>query len=249
MTAYLGILATLGIAVSAALPRTRLALTLLFGAWLLFALVLPRLASERSDDAHPLPSSQQVQQALLDRAPAYWTPESSAEHYRTLFTRYGVGRREDMPVDARGAELDLAERRSHRVFDQVLGGFYDQVERQDRAFARLAVISPAIAATAASATVTGGDFTQHRTFVDAAERYRRALVNRMNAAVTAHVHNHGGPRPVDDRRLWEQVPPFAYVSPRVDGGTARLVMPAIALALWAMLAWVLLIVSARRMRA
>jgi len=248
MAAYLALLVAIGIAVAVRARASRLALALLFGGWLLFVLVLPRAIGVHADAARPLPSTAQVKQALLDKAPAYWTPESSEEHFRTLFARYGVSRKEDMPVDARGAELDLAERRSHKVFDAVIGGLYDKVEAQDSLNAALSVLSPAAAMRVVSPVLAGGDFRQHRDFIDRAEGYRRALVNRMNAAVIGHVHNHGGPRAVDDRRLWEQVPAFAYDPPplRSSWGGA---WPAIAaLLLWVGLSAAMMASAARGMR-
>ena len=244
MAAYLALPAAVGVLVSLRAANARIALAVLFGAWILFGLILPRVASGAVDSFRPLPSSQAVQQRMLDEAPAYWSAEDSEKHKRQLLARYGVARLEDIP-NARMAELDLVERHSHTVFDRILGGFYGRVESQDRLFSTFGLLSPTIAGQALSASLAGTDFSHQRDFIDHAERYRRALVNRMNAEGMAHPAS-GDERYTTGVRFWSTVPAFAYAAPRlrIGGGT---VLPAlVALALWLGGAWLLLRAAARR---
>lgn len=246
---FLGILASVGVTVAAALREPRRALGRLFALWVFLSFVAPRLSIAGADRADPLPSTAAVRQEMLDEAPAYWSPESSEEHKRTVLARYGVSRTEDLPVGGRGAELDLAERRSHRVFDRVLGELYDGIEREERDFAAGGLLSPAVAATALSATLAGTDFVQHRAFISAAEQYRRTLVNTMNEAVMGHVNNHGGKAPPDDVRLWSRVPAFRYGPPSLPLGLDRAWPALLALLAWAGGAALALRAAARRLRA
>lgn len=249
MAAYLALLVAIGITVAVRARSARAALALLFGGWLLFVLVLPRALGGQADAARPLPTTAEVKQELLDKAPAYWSPETREKHFRILLAKYGVSRKEELPVDARGAELDLAERRSHKVFDAVIGrGLYDKVEAQDALNAALSLLSPAAATRVISPTLAGGDFRQHRSFVDHAEAYRRGLVNRMNEAVMSHVHDEAAPRPVDDRGLWEQVPTFAYAPPTLRSSAVGIGIPALGLVIWLGLALAFMADAARRLR-
>lgn len=246
MAGYLGLLAAVGIAVSLRMGNARLALTTLFGLWILFALALPRVASGLVDASRPLPSSQTIRQQMADEAPAFWSDEQNARNRAALLARYGVTRIEDIP-NPRMAELDLMERHSHEVFDRVLGGFYDRVAAQDRMFAALGFLSPTVAAQAASSSTTGGDFSHHRDFIDTAEQYRRDLVNRMNADGMAH-DAHGDERHLNDADLWSQVPEFAYPAPPL-GRFANTALPAFAaLLVWLVFAAILLTLAARRLR-
>lgn len=246
MSAYLALLAAIGVTLSLAMANARIALAGLFGLWILFALVLPRVASGMADVARPLPSSQQVRQQMAEEAPAFWSDEQNALAREQLLKRYGVTRIEDVP-NPRMAELDLRERHSHAVFDRILGDFYGKVAQQDRLFATAGFFSPAVAAQAASASVTGSDFSHHRHFIDTAETYRRNLVNAMNADGMRH-RAHGTERHLNDERLWSQIPEFAYSAPPL-GRLSATALPAVAaLVAWLLAAIALLAVSARRIR-
>lgn len=230
MAAYLGIAAIMGVCIALHARNPRLALAALFGAWIVLVLVLPRFASTGVETLRPLPSSQSVRQEMLDQAPAYWSAEQAARHRAALLARYGVTRLEDIP-NPRMAELDMVERHSHAVFDRVLGRFYGRVASQDALFSWAGMLSPAIAAQALSAAVTGTDFSHHHHFIAVAERYRRDLVNRMNADGMAH-SAHGAERHVNDQRLWSQIPPFTYAEPSL-WQAGRTALPS----LFALLAW------------
>ena len=244
--AYLALLAAIGIAISLRASNARLAMTTLFGLWIAFSLALPRAASTFIDTAHPLPSSQSIRQQMTSEAPAFWSDEQSQLNKQALLARYGVTKLEDIP-NPRMAELDLMERHSHEVFDRVLTPFYDQVERQDRWFAWLGLLSPTIAIQAGSTALAGTDFSHHRHFIDTAERYRRDLVNRMNADGMAH-RAHGDERHTNDERLWSQIPDFAYAGPAI-GTTSMPAAPAfVALAVWLGISAMLLIITARELR-
>lgn len=245
MGAYLAVPAAIGVLVSLRASNARIALAALFGSWILFALVLPRVASSTVDDLRPLPSSQAVQQQVLDQAPAYWSAEDSERHKRQLIAKFGVARIEDIP-NARMAELDLVERHSHQVFDRVLGGFYGRVAAQDRLFATFGLLTPTIAGQALSASLAGTDFTHQRDFIDTAERYRRALVNRMNAEGMAHAATGTTDRYTANVTLWGDIAPFTYTPPALVLGLRSVAGAVLALALWLAGAWWLLVAAARR---
>lgn len=246
MAGYLALLSAIGTAVSLRMSNARLALAALFGMWVLFSLALPRVASGVVETLWPLPSSQSIRQQMAEEAPAFWSDEDNARNRAALLERYGVSRAEDIP-NPRMAELDLMERHSHEVFDRVLGGFYEKVAAQDRMFAVLGFLSPTIAAQASSASVASSDFSHHRHFIDSAERYRRDLVNRMNADGMAH-RAHGNERHTNDERLWSQVPEFAYQAPPL-GRLSSTALPAFAaLLVWLGVAGLVLVLASRRMQ-
>ncbi|MBL8297841.1 MAG: DUF3526 domain-containing protein [Rhodanobacteraceae bacterium] len=244
MTVYFVIVVMIGMIVAARITHGRAALATLFGLWTVLVLALPRWASDAVAVSWPLPSTQSVQQALQERAPAYWSAEQGASQHAALLARHGVQRKEDLPVDLRGAELDMAERHSHDVFDEVLGGFYDQVSEQDLVHSLLGWISPAIAMQSLSPALVGSDFAHHREFIDTAERYRRDLVNRMNAAVMKPVASAGAAQPAGDAALWSQVPEFRHSRPAL--WTAPTALPA--LVTWLVAGVLLLAVTLRRLR-
>lgn len=240
MAAYLAVAAVCAVTICLRAANARLALAALFGAWIAFALAAPRLIDGAVEAWRPLPSSQSVKQQIARDAPAFWSDEQNAQNRIALMARYGVKRYEDIP-NARMAELDLMERHSHQVFDRVLGGFYAKVADQDRLFSALSAGSPTAGAQVLSAAAVGSDFSHHRHFIDQAERYRRELVNAMNADGMAH-RAQGTERHLNDETLWSSIPPFAYSAPRLDraAGTA---WPALA----ALFAWLLAAIFALRL--
>lgn len=248
MALYMGVLSAVGVAVSLLAPSVRAALALLFGLWIVLALALPRWAASAVEAAVPLPSSQQVKQQLQEQAPPFWSAEDARRQRAQLLARHGVRDLRQAGLSARGAELDLNERHSHAVFDRVIGGFYDRVLAQDRAFAAWGWLTPTAALQSLSPLLAGSDFGHHRRFIDAAEHYRRDLVNRMNGEVRDHpVQDQGTPH-TDGRQLWAQVPPFEPPVPRLAEHW-HAAGPALGGLLgWAALAWALLAWAARRLR-
>lgn len=247
MSAYVAIIAAIGLAVAMTCGSARIGLASLFGLWIFFALAVPRLASGVADDLRPLPSTQSVRQAIDAAAPAYWSAEQGAGHKAELLARYRVARVEDIP-NYRMAELDLVERHSHAVFDRVLGGFYARVAAQDRLFGVFGIVSPTIAMQRLSPALAGTDFDQHRAFIDQAERYRRALVDRMNADGMAHAVKPGEAAHTADIALWSSIPAFAFAPPALAGTAATLAVPLAALLGWGLFAATLLSIATRRLR-
>lgn len=246
MSSYLALLAAVGVAVALRAGNARIALSALAGLWIVFALVLPRAASSAADALRPLPSSQKVRQEILDQAPAYWSAEAAQRQKAQLLAKYKVESLEQIP-NPRMAELDLVERHSHQTFDRILGDFYRRVAAQDWLFSTFSVFSPAIAVQSLSAAVSGTDFTQHHHFITTSERYRRDLVNRMNADGMAH-KAHGAERHTNDAQLWSQIPDFDYRQPELGtaNGTA---LPALAiLFLWLGAAWLILRAASRGLK-
>jgi ABC-2 type transport system permease protein len=181
-----------------------------------------------------VPSFQELKITLAREAPAYWSAETGAEQVAAILERYGAATTEELAqknVNVRGAQLDLAERHAQAVFDREIGGFYDRVAGQDRLYGSLGWFSPAIAFDALSSAVAGTDFTHHRDFIDAAERYRRDLVNRMNADLIPHAAVNDREW-TNDARLWAEVPAFTYVRQPLADGAGSAVSAAFALAAW-----------------
>ncbi len=232
MGVYLAVLALLGVGVCLRLRSTRLALVGLLATWLIFTLLLPRVAGSHVEASLPLRPTQAVKQQLQDEAPSFWTAETAQRYEREILARAGVASRDDLALNYRGAELDHAERASHAVYDRVLGAFYASVMAQDAAYARWSWLSPSVAVQTLSATLAGTDFGHQLDFVAAAEHYRRELVNRMNAAVMQHAPDANGKAYTADRAFWAAQPPFAYAPPPLQVHAARLIEPLFALAAW-----------------
>jgi ABC-2 type transport system permease protein len=232
--AYVAVLSIIGVLAGLLAPTARAGFGALLLFWLIAVLGALPAASAAAGRARPLPSFQEMKIRLDRDAPAYWTPEVGAERQALLMERYGAASEAELDalqVNLRGLELDYAERRAQAVFDREIGGFYRRVLDQDRLYAALAWLSPAIAFDAASAGVAGTDFRHHLAFVEAAERYRRALVNRMNADLIPNPTRNGVVH-TNDASLWTEVPEFTYTLPGWSTGWDAAAAPAFALGGW-----------------
>lgn len=246
--AYTATVVLIGMAVVLRMRATRMAAAALFALWALVFVAVPRWASDAAIRALPLPSGQEVRAQLLAEAPPYWLADEAKARRAELLRRHGVDRVEALQVDLRGAELDAAERHSHAVFDRVIGGYQTRMAQQDRRYRHWAALSPAIAAGALSQAFAGTDFHHHRAFVVAAEGYRRALVNRMNAEVMRHAAHAPGGRYLADAALWRQIPDFAHRPPRILAPGAVDPVAAAGLLGWLLLAAGVFAWSVRRVR-
>jgi ABC-2 type transport system permease protein len=202
--------------------------------WIVAVVAAPLAASVSADHLEPLPSFQAMKIQLEHEVPAYWTAEVGAERRSVLLERYGALDEADLEerrVNLRGLELDYAERLAQAAFDREIGAYYRQAVAQDRVYGRLGWLSPAVAFDAASSGLAGTDFVHHLSFMQAAERYRRALVNRMNAdlipnpSVNGIVHTR-------DNTLWTQVDAFEYAPPGWREGWHWIATPLMALGTW-----------------
>lgn len=171
-----------------------------------------------------MPSYQEVRARAEHEAPAHENAEQWEARRQSVLKAHEVTDEKDVPVNVRGALLDQSERDSHAVFDRLLGRFYDAVETHDRTFGWLGALTPAVALQASASAVAGTDFRQHRHFIDAAESYRRTLVNRMNGELMRHAST--------GRQFWEDTSAFSYRAPALGSAIAGIAAPLLLLLAW-----------------
>jgi len=239
--AYLSTFLLLALAVSLRTPNARLALALLLGLWAVLCVLAPRGAGTIVQELAPAPSYQQVRQHTEAQAPAYESADRWEARRRVLLEQ-AAGR----PIDVRAAQLDQSERESHAVFDRLLGGFYDAIAYQDRVHGWLGALSPTVALQSASAALAGTDFHHHRDFIDAAERYRRRLVNDLNGALMDHAGREGAL--ATGRAFWDAIEEFRYLPPPLASALSSSAAPLGMLLLWCAAAGMLARAAVRGVR-
>lgn len=221
----------MALTVSLKASSARVALTVMLVSWAVLCIVLPRAATNTAQLISPLPSYQEVRARAELEAPAYENADQWEARRQSVLKAHGVTDEKDAPVNVRGALLDQSERDSHAVFDRLLGSFYDAVEQQDRIFGWLGALTPTVALQASASAVAGTDFHQHRHFIDAAESYRRTLVNRMNGELM-HQYDSHNIRVSTGRQFWEDTSAFAYRAPALSGVIANVMAPLMLLLAW-----------------
>ncbi len=247
---YLSILSAIGVVVCLNARTARLGFAMLLGLWAVLAFVAPRAASTSANHLTPLPSYAKVKLQMEREAPIYWTAEMGEQQTKIIMQRYGVTRREDLPVDLRGALIDFNERRSHAIFDRILGGFYERVSQQDRTFAAQSWMSPAVAMQALSSALAGSNFAHQQNFINAAERYRRELVNAMNGRLLMSTSKNASIYKIGaitaGANDYRQVPEFRYPQPHLGLALSSAGVAPYYLAAWLLFGFALLTWTTRR---
>jgi ABC-2 type transport system permease protein len=219
-SAYLLTFVLLALAISAMFRSSRPALLVLLALWTL-NLLAPRLASDTARRLYPTPSSLQFSsQVAADMRLGIdgHNPEGrrADELKQRTLAKFGVNRIEDLPVNFSGIALQEGEEYGYKVFDRRYAELWGAFERQNAVHLAGAVISPLLAMRAFSMGLAGTDWSHHRHFAEAAESYRRMMVNRMNHELIAHGLNPDYSKNARGRELWEQIPDFSYSPPSLS---------------------------------
>jgi ABC-2 type transport system permease protein len=134
-------------------------------------------------------------------------------------------------VNFAGLSLQKGEEWGNEVFDHFYGDLHRTFHEQSRVRELGSIVAPLLAVQSLSMGLAGTDFAQHRDFADAAERYRRMLVEKMNLDMAKNAGKLdyeyvAGPE------LWASVPDFDYEAPSVRWVLTNHATSAVILILW-----------------
>lgn len=248
---YLAIVCALVIVVSTHAAQTRSALLLLLCGWALLLLVAPRVASQAAEWAAPSPEPAAYQRAISKAKGSYINAHdpNDARAVKLLaetLVKYGVSKKEDLPVSFEGIVLDADEEAGHVVFAE-MDAKRQRIEATQREVLRtLSLVTPLLPLQAASTAFAGTDNEQHRHFSQATETYRRDLQKRMNDAM----RDFGKGQDFDylaQPALWKSVPIYTYNPPKLQV-TRSTWVDMLILTAWAFAAAVLLRRSAKHLQ-
>ncbi|SEJ43225.1 ABC-2 type transport system permease protein [Sphingomonas sp. OV641] len=258
--AYLALWVVLIVLVSALVRRSRDALLALVALWAVAVVLLPRVAPDVASAAVPLQNRLQTDVAIardLRRMGDSHNPDDPhfAAFKQSVLAKYGVTRIEDLPLNYKGLLGMEGERLTSELFDQYARQSYHAQDRQNALVEAVGMLSPAIALRSLSMAAAGTDFTGHRRFLEQAEAYRYALVQRLNR-MQAEAVSYGDDTATDadaDRRKrvsasnWGRMPDFAYQAPS-GAMLAAGSLPGLAIVLgWLAVAAALLARAARKL--
>jgi len=250
---FFSLVIALGLAVSARVQSSGLALLLLLGGWALGAFLVPRLSGSIASRVYPTPSAfaftQQVTHATDEGMPSLGV-DSEVEFRRRLqaqtLRRYGVDSLSQLPVSYAPISLQAGEDRSYRIFDYFYGQLARTVQQQNQLRAACNLLSPLLAMRNLSRALAGTDYDKHLDFTAQAEHKRRTLQRQLNDDMQAHADPH---QPYETAgELWRAVAPFRYQPLSVGAVLRHQALALLALALWAAGAAAWLYKSARRLR-
>jgi ABC-2 type transport system permease protein len=259
-TAYLALWAVLILLVSTVARRSRDALLALVALWAVAVVLLPRVAPDVASAAVPLANRLQTDVAIardLRTMGDSHNPDDPhfAAFKQSVLDRYGVRRIEDLPVNYKGLLGMEGERLTSTLFDRYATASYDAQAKQNALVEGIGLLSPAIALRSLSMAAAGTDFAGHRRFLEQAEAYRYALVqrlNRMQAEDVSFADDSAEDADADRRKRvsasnWKRMPDFTYRAPS-GAALASGALPGFAIVVgWLLLAALLLAAATRRL--
>ena len=260
--AYLALWTVLILLVSALARRGRDALLALVTLWAVVVILLPRVAPDVAGAAIPLANRLQTDVAIardLRRMGDSHNPDDPhfAAFKQSVLDRYGVKAVEDLPVNYKGVVAVEGERMTSTLFNDYAATSFAAQDRQNRLVEAIGILSPAIALRSLSMAAAGTDFAGHRRFLEQAEAYRYALVQRLNRMQAEDVHfadDTATDADADRRKRvsasnWRAMPDFRFVAPGGAALTAR-ALPGLAVLLgWLAVTLLLLALATRRLGA
>jgi ABC-2 type transport system permease protein len=238
--------------VSALVRSARTALLTLLAGWAFGCLLVPRLAADLAAYVSPSPSYDAFWRAIEhDIEEGFDGSGNAAERARALRERvlaeYGVAAVDALPVSFDALSLQDTEDFGNRVFDRHYDRLWETFRRQERVERLVGLLSPLTGVRAFSMTLAGTDLAHFKRFGEAAERYRRVLVRRLNeefrdkAGAAAYAY-------VDDGSLWRTIDDFSYTPPDTAWILARQRGPLASILGWVAASGIFALWSVRRMR-
>lgn len=253
---YLFAFAALTLAASAAFASARTALVLLLAFWAMATLFVPRVAPAVAEAAAPTLSGPAFEEAVtkeVREGPSGHDPQDARLERLKADTmkRYGVTKLEDLPVDFGGISLFHGEALSTSIYRRYFAGLYDGYDRQAGVLRAFALLSPLQAIRPWSAALAASDQHSHRRFLEQAEEYRYAVIQRLNRDIISNrkpppAGSPPAPYLADVAAITRDIG-FAHRAPALGETLARHWIDLAILAIWAALATALAFAAGRRL--
>lgn len=215
---YLAGFVFLGLAVSARVRSSRVALVVLLGLWTLNGLLVPWLAADAARAWAPVPEAQDFARRLAEDYERGMSGHDPADQRlaaleKETLARYGASSLEQLPVNFRGIALQAGEEYGNKVNAVRFGELEARYRAQERLHLAFSLLAPVLALRPLSASMARTDLEAHLRFMRQAEAYRQGLVMQMNDAV-AFRSRYADSDYKADAELWREVPEF-----RAEAGT------------------------------
>lgn len=243
--------AFLAVVVSALAARPRDALALLAGLWMVTVILLPRALPEAAAAQTKLASKIESEIALHRDLLAVGDSHDPDDPYfndfrEQVLAEYGVATVEELPVQYAGLVSMEGERLTTRIHAASAARQQARETDQNAFVHRFAALSPLIAIRQLSMALAGSDPAAHHDFLDQAEAFRYAFVQRLNRMQVELLPAIGGEDPRISADNWQNVPRFRYTRPDPLEAPGRLVWPFAVLFGWLVALGALALVAAQR---
>jgi ABC-2 type transport system permease protein len=247
--AYFLVFVAVGLAASARGRTARAALMVLLLFWAV-NIIMPRVMSDVARRVSPLPSTAEMQVAI-DNARRMGIDGHNPEPNRlkaleaATLDEYRVPTLGALPVNFEGILLNEDERYGNQIYDREFGRLWSAMAAQERIHLAGAILGPLPALRALSHAFAGTDWNHQREFAEAAERYRRMMVEAMNDELTYRSISTSYGENVKGRETWTSVPDFVHTPPSLRQVMSSAWMSVAVLAGWVLVAVTAFLVTSR----
>ena len=237
----LGGFACLILALSAVCRTSRSALVASGAVWLLMTYVVPSVASHIAQSQFPTPGTREFASAIETQAQApFWTGaarfEAVAVYEAEIMTEHRAQSFASLGFNRDALVLQAHERFANPVFDRLYGDLYETHQRQEEVLRLASALSPLYALQRISSGIAGTDLMAQRSFSDAAEKFRRELVEKMNEDMLVNAGDKSFAYRADSE-LWRSVADFRARSPSLRQVLQHYRFELIVLVAWYLLAY------------
>ena len=184
---YLAFWAFAVVGISARVKTAAMSLLWCTVAWMVFAIVVPRVASDVAGTLTPVTGKIESDLDLIEAMRAVGDGHNAAdpafEGLRAeVMNQYGVDQVEDLPVNMRGIIAEAAEASLTDVLNEFADKRMKEETEQAEVLRRGAFLSPMIAIRNLSMQASGSDLSNHHRFEREAEKARFDFVQDLNRA-------------------------------------------------------------------
>jgi ABC-2 type transport system permease protein len=259
---YLGVWAALILAVSLWVRQRSVALGVLVFAWLLVALIVPRIGINAASAAIDAPGKIESDLVMLAQERKLGDGHNAADPaFETLkqqvLEQYEVQSIEELPINWRGVVAGHAEAKLTRLMNDYSENRMEREAAQSRIVTWFGLASPTLAVGAASRTLAGTDLATHHRFLRESEALRFGFVQGLNDLhATALTYADDASRSSDpeaeqrtrvNAASWRLLDEFRFAPDPAEARTARAVLPLALLLGWLALLGAVIVTGARRL--
>ncbi len=182
---YLGVWGALVVAVSLLVRQRSVALGLLVCAWLLIALIIPRIGINAGSAAVDAPGKIESDLVMLAQQRALGDGHNAADPafdalQKRVLEQYEAASVEELPINWRGVVAGYSEAKLTNLMNEYAENRMGREAQQSRIVTLFGLASPTLAVGSVSRTLAGTDLATHHRFLRESEALRFDFVQGLN---------------------------------------------------------------------
>jgi ABC-2 type transport system permease protein len=244
---YFYIISLIAVLVSAQSRTAKTSLLKLLGCWILFMLILPRLAQVIGQNAIPSPSKIEFDSAVTaDLIQQGDSHNPNDPHFKALkdsiLKVYKVESTKKLPFNYAGLVMKEGEKLSAVTYKKHNNMLIQKYTDQQNFLKFTAFLNPYIAIKNISMALTATDFYSFIDFQNQAEKFRYQLAQNLNELqikyISNEVKNSADKKAKLSHKIWLKMPDFKHSFASIKSAISSEIISFLALFFWGMILFV-----------